>query len=195
MTPIKNAFFILLTLCCAFACNDLFVPRPKGYPKIFLPPKHYRMFERADYPFRFMYPTYAVYEKDSHYLHDKNAQYWMNLSFPSLNGTLYLTYKSLQKESIEQLIYESFKLTNKQIYKATSIEKKQATTPNGYQVVYFHVGGDAATTHQFFLTDKKKHFLRGALYFNTTPNEDSLKILNDFLLTDIQKMAATLQFK
>jgi hypothetical protein len=40
-----------------------------------------------------------------------------------------------------------------------------------------------------------KHFLRGALYFDATPNEDSLSIVNDFLKKDLQYMINTLKWK
>jgi hypothetical protein len=52
-----------------------------------------------------------------------------------------------------------------------------------------------ATAHQFFVTDSVRHFLRGALYFDATPNADSLGIVNDFLLTDLKHMVNTLQWR
>jgi gliding motility-associated lipoprotein GldD len=59
----------------------------------------------------------------------------------------------------------------------------------------FKVGGNAATATQFYLTDSVRHFLRGALYFDATPNEDSLKPVNAFLLEDLQHMVNTFKWK
>ena len=57
------------------------------------------------------------------------------------------------------------------------------------------VGGYAATSKQFFVTDTGKHFLRGALYFNATPNADSLQPVQDFLQQDIQHLLQTFKWK
>jgi gliding motility-associated lipoprotein GldD len=68
-------------------------------------------------------------------------------------------------------------------------------TPNHITGVFFKLTGSVATAKQFFLTDSTKHFLRGALYFDATPNEDSLKIVNDFLQQDMYHMINTFQWK
>ena len=51
-----------------------------------------------------------------------------------------------------------------------------------------------ATANQFFLTDTSKHFLRGALYFDATPNEDSLSIVNKFLIEDVKHLINTFKW-
>jgi gliding motility-associated lipoprotein GldD len=61
--------------------------------------------------------------------------------------------------------------------------------------VYFTLKGNAATANQFFATDSVKHFLRGALYFEATPNEDSLRPVNNFLREDLKHLINTLQWK
>ena len=57
------------------------------------------------------------------------------------------------------------------------------------------MGGNAATASQFYLTDSVHHFLRGALYFDAAPNEDSLKPVNDFLLEDVRHMINSFKWK
>ena len=61
--------------------------------------------------------------------------------------------------------------------------------------ILFEVGGDAASTTQFYLTDKKKHFIRGALYFRTTPNADSLKPVVQFVRKDMEHMIQSFKWK
>ncbi|HMR57748.1 MAG TPA: hypothetical protein PKC10_10525 [Cyclobacteriaceae bacterium] len=61
--------------------------------------------------------------------------------------------------------------------------------------VFFSIGGNAATGKQFYATDSIKHFLRGALYFNSTPNEDSLNIVYNFLEKDMLHLVNTLKWK
>lgn len=61
--------------------------------------------------------------------------------------------------------------------------------------MYFDLGGNTATANQFFVTDTTKHFLRGALYFDATPNADSLSIVNDFLKKDLEHLINSLKWR
>jgi gliding motility-associated lipoprotein GldD len=63
-----------------------------------------------------------------------------------------------------------------------------------YGIIY-NVGGNAASACQFIVTDSVKHFLRGALYFDVSPNADSLRPMNEFLEKDITHMLETLRWK
>jgi gliding motility-associated lipoprotein GldD len=86
-------------------------------------------------------------------------------------------------------------MTFKHTSKASSIDQMPIQTKNGIGGMYFSVGGNAATAHQFFVTDTTKNFLRGALYFDTTPNEDSLKPVNDFLQQDMVHLINTFRWR
>ena len=57
-----------------------------------------------------------------------------------------------------------------------------------YGMAYDIKGSEAASPYQFYLTDSTQHFIRGALYFNFSPNNDSLKPVIDFLQKDVQEM-------
>ena len=63
-----------------------------------------------------------------------------------------------------------------------------------YGLVY-DIAGNTASNVQFYLTDSTHHFMRGALYFNSVPNIDSLKIVVDYLRKDIVHMIQTFQWK
>jgi gliding motility-associated lipoprotein GldD len=86
-------------------------------------------------------------------------------------------------------------MTFKHTYKANSIEQAVIKTPYGVSGIFFDVGGNAATAKQFFVTDTTRNFLRGALYFDTTPNEDSLGIVNRFLEEDMVHLINTFQWR
>jgi hypothetical protein len=45
------------------------------------------------------------------------------------------------------------------------------------------------------VTDSSKHFLRGALYFNSVPNVDSLKIVIDYIRKDVLHLINTVKWK
>jgi gliding motility-associated lipoprotein GldD len=86
-------------------------------------------------------------------------------------------------------------MTYKHTAKATEIKDSLMRTSTGISGIFFEVGGNAATAKQFFLTDSIRHFIRGALYFDATPNADSLGIVNDFLETDMKHLINTFRWK
>lgn len=97
---------------------------------------------------------------------------------------------------MDSLVNDAFKMAYKQHASvSTGIMDSVISTTNGVKGIYFSLGGNTATANQFFLTDSTKHFLRGALYFNATPNEDSLGIVNDFLKKDMLHLINTLRWK
>lgn len=96
---------------------------------------------------------------------------------------------------MEKLLNDAFNLTNKQSVKATYINDSTLSTPNGVHGMFFKVSGNVATANQFFLTDSTNHFLRGALYFDAAPNQDSLRPVNDFLVKDMQHLINTFKWK
>src|SRR4051794_33147899 len=72
-------------------------PKPPGYFRIDTPDKHeYQVFIDPKFPYSFEYPVYAKIETDSALMGDKpDNPYWMNIVFPSLGGTINITYKEI----------------------------------------------------------------------------------------------------
>jgi gliding motility-associated lipoprotein GldD len=179
------------------SCNSIYTPKPKGYYAIDFPVKKYKLFDQPSYPYTFEYPVYANVVKDTSYFGqptEKNP-WWINIEFPQFSGKIHVSYKEIQQDSLSKLINESFKLTNNHAVRAYSIEDSLIKTPNGITGVFFNVGGDVATANQFFLTDTLTHFLRGAMYFDATPNADSLSIVNNFLLADMKHLINTIKWR
>ena len=85
----------------------------------------------------------------------------------------------------------------KHIPKASSIETRVIINPEDdvYGLIYEINGMGAASPYQFFVTDSSSHFLRGALYFNITPNNDSLAPVIDFIKEDIEHLILSLRWK
>lgn len=191
LTHIIPVFFFLL-----LSCNSPFIPKDKGYANFKFPIKSYQHFEISNYPYSFEYPTYAVIDGQIDYFgQNKSKDAWINIQFPSMNGTLYVSYKKVQTNQLDTLINESYRFANNHSNKASYITDSVFTTSNGVHGVFFHIGGDVATAYQFYLTDSSRHFFRGALYFNTTPNADSLSIYNHFLLEDVHHMVNSFKWK
>ena len=204
-----------VVLFVLFACNGVPVPKPKGYFRIDLPQRKYQPFDQPGYPYRFEYPVYAAIIKDSSYFEEQPENpYWINVDFPMFHGRIYLSYinigtRALYKvkggsgayhdssgvNTLDKLINDAFNLTNRHAYKASSIDQYAVSPHPGTSGFIFEVGGNAATRYQFFLTDSTKHFLRGALYFDSPPNEDSLAPVNRFLFEDLKHLIGTLEWK
>lgn len=187
---------LILIFLSASSCNSSFTPKPTGYFKIPFPEKKYQVFESAGYPYSFEYPVYAKIVKDSTFFGDATENpWWINVDFPQFHGRIYVSYKEIGKNKFDTLIKQTFELTSKHTSKAYSIEDSVISTPNHIHGILFTVGGDVATANQFFVTDSTKHFLRGALYFDATPNQDSLGIVNRFLLEDMKHLINTFKWR
>lgn len=186
--------FLLILLT---ACNSDYTIKPRGYFKIEFPQKAYQKFDNPAYPYSFEYPVYAEILKDSLFFDAKAENpYWINVSFPRFNGKIYISYKEVGKNNFDSLVNDAFTMSYKQhTYKASSIEPVPFTTPNNLNGIYFNLKGNTATANQFFITDSTTHFLRGALYFDAVPNEDSLRPVNNFLQKDLQHLINTLQWR
>jgi gliding motility-associated lipoprotein GldD len=192
-----NKVFLCIGLLILLSCNSDYTYKPRGYFKIDFPQKSYQPFSQPGYPYTFEYPAYARVVKDSTFFENvPENPYWINIDFPQFNSRIHISYKEVEKHNFDSLVNDAFTLSYKQhTYKASAIEPEPFTTPNGLNGVYFTLKGNTATANQFFVTDSVSHFLRGALYFSATPNEDSLRPVNDFLRKDLQHLINTLQWK
>ncbi|MEO6489611.1 MAG: hypothetical protein ABIO04_06695 [Ferruginibacter sp.] len=209
------SFFFVLILIVFTACNSTYTSKKKGYFHIELPKHDYVSFDEKDFPYSFDYPAYAAIIKDSTYF-DSNPEnpYWINVDFPQFNARIFLSYKIIGGKAMykvkqadgsykdsaginyfDRMVNDAFNLTNKNQAVSTSIRDSLFHTQNDVTGVFFKVGGNAATAKQFFLSDTTKNFLRGALYFDTTPNVDSLKPVQDFLQVDIDHLLNTFRWR
>jgi gliding motility-associated lipoprotein GldD len=193
------AFFFLIT-GLLFSCNSAYQPelKKKGYFRIDFPEKKYQLFDEPGYPYKFEYPVYANIVKDTSFFEDKPENpWWINIDLPRFAGRIHVSYKEVNnKNKMDSLVNDAFKMAYQQHTNiSTGIDDSLMQTPNKAEGIYFSLKGNTATANQFFLTDSTRHFLRGALYFDATPNEDSLGIVNDFLKQDLRHLINTLQWK
>jgi gliding motility-associated lipoprotein GldD len=181
-----------------YSCNSNYTFKKRGYFKIDFPKKEYRVFEEPGYPYSFEYPVYANVVKDSSFFGDATENpWWINIDIPQLSGRVYVSYKEINaKNKFDSLLNDAFKMTYMQHSNiASGRDDSLMKTPGGAEGYFFKLYGNTATANQFFLTDSTRHFLRGALYFDAAPNEDSLGIVNDFLRQDLFRLINTLKWK
>ncbi len=215
LPSIRGAIIIFFICVILSACNSTYTSKKKGYFNIELPKHEYVSFDKPDFPYSFEYPLYAKVVKDSTYFDSSPENpYWINIDFPQFNARIFLSYKIIgglagykikqpdgsYKDSsginqFDKMVNDAFNLTNKNQAVTNSIKDSFFQTKNGITGVFFKVGGNAATARQFFISDTSKNFLRGALYFDATPNVDSLKPVQDFLQVDMDKLINSFRWK
>ncbi len=189
-------FYVIALIFLAASCNSNFTAKPQGYFAIDFPKHEYQVFNQPGYPYTFEYPVYAKVLKDSTFFGGTTENpWWINIEFPEFSGRIYVSYKEIGKNNFDTLIKHAYILTGKHSSKAYSIDDSLINTSNNIHGMFFSVGGDVATSNQFYLTDSSKHFLRGALYFDATPNADSLGIVNQFLLQDMKHLINTFKWR
>lgn len=192
MKKVQNILLVCLIAILMIGCNNDYLPKPRGYFRIDMPEKSYKKFDTT-FPYTFEYPTYATILPDSSGMAEP---YWINLNFTPFHAQLHISYKVVDG-NLPKYLNDAHTLVNKHIPKANAITQRQFVDPahQVYGLVYDIRGTDAASALQFYLTDSNTRFLRGALYFNLVPNNDSLAPVIAFLKTDIEHMINTFRWK
>lgn len=179
---------ILLSL---ISCNKP-IPKPYGYYRIDLPEHEYRIYDSIYPPCNFEISKYA-------YVAYKNAKdgksEWIDITYPDINGRIYCSYTKITN-NLRELSEDSRNLVYKHTVRADAIiehpfENKEA---NVYGILY-EITGNSASPLQFVLTDSIRHFIRGSLYFNSTPNADSISPVSDYIETDVKHLIETVNWK
>jgi gliding motility-associated lipoprotein GldD len=193
MLQMKFKLLIPLIAILFSACGGGdYVPKPRGYCRIGLPEKKYKLFDSVC-PYTFEYPVYARVLPDP----DMKAEpYWINLEFPQFRGTLHISYKVV-KNNLYQYFEDAHTFVNKHIPKADAINPLPVASDSNHVwgLIYDIEGTGVASTYQFCVTDSVKHFMRGALYFEIVPNNDSLAPVLDFIKKDVDHLVQTLKWK
>lgn len=188
----------MLSLAIFFmsACNGPYTVKSKGYPKLFFPPKEYQIFNKKEFPFSFQYPVYAMINDSLHQPKwGLQKGKWLNIQFPSQSATIYISYIAMHPKQLDTLIKDAYTFANNHNNMASSITDSVFQNPAGVEGIFFTIGGEVATPYQFFLTDSTHYFFRGALYYDASPNQDSLAPVNEFLLKDIHHLLNSFRWK
>ncbi|RLD54218.1 MAG: gliding motility lipoprotein GldD [Bacteroidetes bacterium] len=183
---------LILLMILVSSCTESYTPKPRGYFRIDLPEHEYLGFD-STFPYAFEYPVYAQVGPDPF---SPEEPYWLNIDFPEHQGRIHLSYKAVDGNLAEYL-EDSRQFVMKHIPKASGINDSLILDRERklYGLVYHIDGMGAASPCQFFITDSSTHFVRGALYFDVEPNNDSLAPVINFLKKDIEHLLATFHWK
>jgi len=182
--------FILLVIVAAVSCKEEYTPKPRGFIRIDFPEKKYSLYE-CSRGYTFEYPVYAKVSGDSNLKHPE----WLNIDFPQFDAKIYLSHIRITGNPNIHAS-ESRDLVYKHTIKAESIEENLINLPEKkIYGIFYDIKGNAASSVQFFITDSISNFLRGSLYFNTQPNQDSLAPVIQFIRQDIDHFIKSLEWK
>jgi gliding motility-associated lipoprotein GldD len=182
-------------LICALvvSCDREYLPKPLGYNRLEIPEPVYQLLPDT-LPYRFEYSKYARLLDDTSAI---NERYWIEIYYPLLHSNVHITYKSLHhnQKLLKEFLDDAYKLTAKHQIKASAIDEAITRTPSGKTAVIAELEGEVPSQFQFTVTDSSANFLRGALYFNTKVQNDSLAPAIEYMKKDIMHMINTLEWK
>lgn len=168
------------------------LPKPKGYFRIDLPEKDYvKVDTLARYAFDV--PSYALLTHDPYAPEQTN---WVNVEMPCFKASIHLTHKDV-KGNLNDYLEDVHTMITKHLQKANGMNDSLIVNPERkvYGMMIEMEGKGVATPLQFYLTDSTANFVRGALYFNFVPNNDSMQPVIDFIRQDIDRMIETFEWK
>lgn len=186
--------FSALTLAaCGSSSSDNYIPKPKGFPRLDLPTPNYKPLEPT-HPYQFEYNSVARILPDTF---ARSEPDWIFINYPAFNASVQLTYKPVKNDvnRLRAMLDDSYKLATRHNVKASAIEEKKIRLKSGLEASVIDLSGDVPSQVQFITTDSTTHFLRGALYFNTATENDSLQPVIQYIRKDIMHLLNTLKWR
>lgn len=184
----KKCIILLMLVCAFISCNEDPIPKPKAYLRLEYPsPSYDTIYSSCNYSF--VKNKIAVITNSRF-----SDSCWMNIKYPKMKGTIYLTYKKVDN-NIDSLLVDTQQITQKHMIKADEItEQVFEDTINKVYGMLYEVGGNAASQSQFYLTDSTNHFVTGSVYFFSKPNYDSIYPASEYLKKDIRHLMESLRW-
>ena len=168
------------------------LPKPKGYFRIDLPEKDYVKVDTLQ-RYAFDVPSYALLTHDPYAPEQKN---WVNVEMPCFKASIHLTHKDV-KGNLGEYLEDVHTMITKHLQKANGMNDSLIVNSEHrvFGMMIEMDGKGVATPLQFYLTDSTANFVRGALYFNFVPNNDSMQPVIDYLRQDIDRMINMFEWK
>ena len=190
-------YFFIFMFFCIFALllsacvqkTETPVPKPWGYFRLDTPEAAYQRWDSV-LPFTFEYSKHATLS----FQKQKNNVYWIDIQYPSFSAIFKMTLypvknnlRNLMWGEEEQVMFHADRMMIDDIQYST-INDKEAKV---FGIIYELEGKHVATPFKFWLTDSTHYFVKGALYFDFAPNNDSLAPVIDYLKRDALCMVET----
>ncbi len=188
MRRILTLSILFLLLACE---EEVKIPKPPTYLRLELPDHNYQKYD-DDCPYSFSIPKHYTIKP---VIKNGNATCHKDIDLGPLNGSLHLSYINMDEPLSAYVNYVNDKIDEHKI-KATAINDKRILRPDAkVYCTFFALEGNVASPFQFYMTDSLNKFVSGVVYFNSTPNYDSLKPTLDYLQIDLEKFIQTFEWK
>lgn len=187
----KNAVFILIITFLVSCGNEINIPKPPTYLRPELPEHSYDLYnDNCLYSFEIA-KSYSVKK-----VSDENGETChKDIDLGKLNGSIHMSYIDMVEPLSTYVNYVNDKVDEHKV-KATGIEDKQYLYNNKkVYCTFFELKGDVASPFQFYITDSTSKFLSGVVYFNSTPNYDSIRPSLDYLKIDLEHLIENFEWK
>lgn len=168
------------------SCDDV-LPKPKAMLRLEYSKPVYEAFQPNDCPYAFDRNIHAKV------IDEKYCS--VNLKYPELDGTIYLSYRNVDGD-LKELLSDVQKMTYEHVVKADNILEQPYDNAKARKFgMFYEVTGNAASQSQFYLTDSVSHFITGSIYFNTRPNYDSILPAAVYLKDDVRRIMESLEWR
>tara|TARA_R110002073_G_scaffold80283_3_gene193591 strand:+ start:1460 stop:2035 length:576 start_codon:yes stop_codon:yes gene_type:complete len=189
-----RTLFLLVLIACCISCGNDAIPKPKAFLRLEYPVQQYVQI-KSDLPFTFEKNKFAKDVSNIKVSADQKT-YGFEIRYPSLKGTIYMTYKEVINNNLEPYLIDAQNITQKHSQRADEIIEQPFIDPiNKVYGMFYEIGGNAASQSQFYVTDSITHFIIGSLYFYAKPNYDSILPAANYLKKDIQHIMETIRWK
>ncbi len=214
---VVSTMIVLSLMIVSCGGGDNYTPKPKGYMRIDLPEHKYWLVDTMPIPDTLIWQGDTMvaisHEKPFHTfpiifeanqcaeVGEKDAPKgvtWIDVTYPQWNGVIFLTYKKINGLSdLAAEVDTSYQLLSKHFGFSSGVDERQFVnnTDRVYATTYRLQGQNVASTFQFWATDSVSRFLRGSLYINCVPNNDSLAPVLEYLQEDIAHLVETLKWR
>lgn len=184
---VMGSFFLLV------GCTQDYLPKPLGYNRLILPEPVYQPLPDT-LPYTFEYSKHAKLLNDTSWVSER---FWIEIYYPELKANVHITFKRLanKEKLLKELMNDAYTLVAKHQIKAYAIDEVIVTTRSGRTAIVAELDGEVPSQMQFTITDSTQNFLRGALYFNTKVNNDSLQPAIEYMKKDIMHMINTFDWR
>ena len=185
----KSFAFILCVFMC-FSCDEIPVPKPKAFLSLDYPRASY-LKSQLELPFEFEKNKLAQLNISK----KNNKVEGITLRYPTLKASVFINYKKIDN-NLEKYISDVRAMTQKHLQVADEISERMYE--NDSQKLYgmfYDLKGNVASQSQFYVSDSTRHFISGALYFETKPNYDSILPAINYIQKDMMHLIESLRWK
>jgi len=190
----KELTILLLIIFSLSSCgdSDILIPKPPTYLRLDLPDHTYKKY-KSECGYNF--DAASIFKIKEVVDSVGNVMCHRDIELGPLNGIIHFSFIDMKEPLSAYVNFANDKVDEHKL-KATAIIDETILHP-GDQVylTFFELQGDVASPFQFYLTDSTSRFVSGVVYFNSSPNYDSLRPSLEYLKVDLLQMVNSFKWK